>query len=57
MAHTMPTRCSSRLNSMSRTELVEGLYMDDTDFKYGYLSDSDHLRKSLPNDEDNFANG
>ncbi|TWW62419.1 Neuron navigator 1 [Takifugu flavidus] len=59
-AHTMPTRCSSRLNSTSHTELMEGLDMDDTDFKSGYLSDSDLLGKSLPDDgddEDNLANG
>uniref|UniRef100_H2S058 Neuron navigator 1 n=1 Tax=Takifugu rubripes TaxID=31033 RepID=H2S058_TAKRU len=50
-AHTMPTRCSSRLNSTSHTELMEGLDMDDTDFKSGYLSDSDLLGKSLPDDD------
>lgn len=56
-AHTMPTRCSSRLNSMSRNELMEELDVDDTDLKSGYLSDSDLLGKSLPDDEDNLANG
>lgn len=57
-AHTMPTRCPSRLSSMSQVELMEGLNADDTDFKSGYLSDSDLLGKSLPDDdEDNLANG
>lgn len=57
-AHTMPTRCSSRLSSASQVELMEGLNADDTDFKSGYLSDSDLLGKSLPDDdEDNLANG
>ncbi|XP_037623317.1 neuron navigator 1 isoform X5 [Sebastes umbrosus] len=55
-AHTMPARCSSRLNSTSRIELIEGL--DDGDLKSGYLSDSDLLGKSLPDDDDdNLANG
>ncbi|XP_029287839.1 LOW QUALITY PROTEIN: neuron navigator 1 [Cottoperca gobio] len=55
-AHTMPARCSSRLSSMSRIELLEGL--DDADLKSGYLSDSDLLGKSLPDDDDdNLANG
>lgn len=55
-AHTMPARCSSRLSSTSRIELIEGL--DDTDLKSGYLSDSDLLGKSLPDDDDdNLANG
>nr|XP_046239025.1 neuron navigator 1 isoform X14 [Scatophagus argus] len=57
-AHTMPTRCSSRLSSTSRIELIEGLDTDDTDLKSGYLSDSDLLGKSLPDDDDdNLANG
>ncbi|XP_065811214.1 neuron navigator 1 isoform X8 [Labrus bergylta] len=55
-ANTMPARCSSRLNSTSRIELIEGL--DDTELKSGYLSDSDLLGKSLPDDDDdNLANG
>ncbi|CAK6967198.1 neuron navigator 1 [Scomber scombrus] len=55
-AHTMPARCSSRLSSTSRIELIEGL--DDTDLKSGYLSDSDLLGKSMPDeDDDNLANG
>ncbi|XP_039654710.1 neuron navigator 1 isoform X1 [Perca fluviatilis] len=55
-AHTMPARCSSRLSSTSRIELIEGL--DDADLKSGYLSDSDLLGKSLPHDDDdNLANG
>ncbi|XP_074522046.1 neuron navigator 1 isoform X2 [Halichoeres trimaculatus] len=54
-AHTMPARCSSRLSSMSRIELIEGL---DSELKSGYLSDSDLLGKSLPDDDDdNLANG
>ncbi|XP_027134885.1 neuron navigator 1 isoform X3 [Larimichthys crocea] len=57
-AHTMPARCSSRLTSTSRIELIEGLDVDDTDLKSGYLSDSDLLGKSLPDDDDdNLANG
>lgn len=57
-AHTMPTRCSSRLSSTSRIELIEGLDVDDTDLKSGYLSDSDLLGKSLlDDDDDNLANG
>uniref|UniRef100_A0A667WK41 Neuron navigator 1 n=1 Tax=Myripristis murdjan TaxID=586833 RepID=A0A667WK41_9TELE len=57
-AQTMPTRCSSRLSSTSRIELIEGLDVDDTDLKSGYLSDSDLLGKSLPDDDDdNLANG
>ncbi|XP_044069368.1 neuron navigator 1 isoform X3 [Siniperca chuatsi] len=57
-AHTMPARCSSRLSSTSRIELIEGLDIDDTDLKSGYLSDSDLLGKSLPDDDDdNLANG
>nr|XP_033482092.1 neuron navigator 1 isoform X5 [Epinephelus lanceolatus] len=55
-AHTMPARCSSRLSSTSRIELIEGL--DDADLKSGYLSDSDLQGKSLPDDDDdNLANG
>ncbi|XP_034726523.1 neuron navigator 1 isoform X11 [Etheostoma cragini] len=56
-AQTMPARCSSRLSSTSRIELMEGL--DDADLKSGYLSDSDLLGKSLPHDDDddNLANG
>lgn len=55
---TMPARCSSRLSSTSRIELIEGLDVDDTDLKSGYLSDSDLLGKSLPDDDDdNLANG
>lgn len=54
----MPARCSSRLTSTSRIELIEGLDVDDTDLKSGYLSDSDLLGKSLPDDDDdNLANG
>ncbi|XP_047438356.1 neuron navigator 1 isoform X11 [Mugil cephalus] len=57
-AHTMPARCSSRLSSTSRIELMESLDVDDTDLKSGYLSDSDLLGKSLPDDDDdNLANG
>ncbi|XP_029007809.1 neuron navigator 1 isoform X4 [Betta splendens] len=57
-AHTMPARCSSRLSSTSRIELIEGLDVDDPDLKSGYLSDSDLLGKSLPDDDDeNLANG
>ncbi|CAN9511915.1 unnamed protein product [Ophioblennius macclurei] len=57
-AQTMPARCSSRLSSTSRIELIEGLDVDDTDLKSGYLSDSDLLGKSLPDDDDdNLANG
>ncbi|XP_075881069.1 neuron navigator 1 isoform X3 [Nelusetta ayraudi] len=53
-AHTMPTR--SHLSSTSRIELMEGLDADD--LKSGYLSDSDLLGKSLPDDDDdNLANG
>ncbi|XP_051269672.1 neuron navigator 1 isoform X8 [Dicentrarchus labrax] len=56
-AHTMPARCSSRLSSTSRIELIEGLDVDESDLKSGYLSDTD-LGKSLPDDdEDNLANG
>ncbi|KAM9409195.1 neuron navigator 1 [Pholidichthys leucotaenia] len=56
--HTMPARCSGRLSSTSRIELIEGLDVDDTDLKSGYLSDSDLLGKSLPDDDDdNLANG
>uniref|UniRef100_A0A3B3Z763 Neuron navigator 1 n=1 Tax=Periophthalmus magnuspinnatus TaxID=409849 RepID=A0A3B3Z763_9GOBI len=56
-AHTMPARCTGRLNSTSRIELIEGLDMDDPDLKSGYLSDSDLLGKSLPDDDDdNLAN-
>lgn len=55
-AHTMPSRCSSRISSTSRIELIEGLDADD--LKSGYLSDSDLLGKSLPDDDDdNLANG
>uniref|UniRef100_A0A3P8N5U7 Neuron navigator 1 n=1 Tax=Astatotilapia calliptera TaxID=8154 RepID=A0A3P8N5U7_ASTCA len=57
-AHTMPARCSSRLNSTSRIELIESLDVDDPDLKSGYLSDTDLLGKSLPDDDDdNLANG
>ncbi|XP_008407208.1 neuron navigator 1 isoform X4 [Poecilia reticulata] len=56
-AHTMPARCSSRLSSTSRIELIEGLD-DDPDLKSGYLSDTDLQGKSLPDDDDdNLANG
>ncbi|CAJ1050241.1 neuron navigator 1 isoform X5 [Xyrichtys novacula] len=55
-AHTMPARCASRLSSTSRIELIEGL--DDPELKSGYLSDSDLLGKSMPDDDDdNLANG
>ncbi|KAL0978787.1 hypothetical protein UPYG_G00175180 [Umbra pygmaea] len=57
-AHTMPARVSSRLSHSSRIELIEGLDMDDADLKSGYLSDSDLLGKSMPeDDDDNLANG
>uniref|UniRef100_A0A3Q3CPN8 Neuron navigator 1 n=1 Tax=Haplochromis burtoni TaxID=8153 RepID=A0A3Q3CPN8_HAPBU len=57
-AHTMPARCSSRLSSTSRIELIESLDVDDPDLKSGYLSDTDLLGKSLPDDDDdNLANG
>ncbi|XP_041836631.1 neuron navigator 1 isoform X2 [Melanotaenia boesemani] len=57
-AHTMPARCSSRLSSTSRIELIEGLDVDDPDLKSGYLSDTDLQGKSLPDDDDdNLANG
>ncbi|XP_026162623.1 neuron navigator 1 isoform X3 [Mastacembelus armatus] len=57
-AHTMPARCSSRLSSTSRIELIETLDTDDADLKSGYLSDSDLLGKSLPDDDDdNLPNG
>ncbi|MBN3293043.1 NAV1 protein, partial [Polypterus senegalus] len=51
-AHTMPMRSSSRLSHISRIELIESLDSDDTDLKSGYMSDSDLLGKSLPDDED-----
>uniref|UniRef100_A0A8C6LY94 Neuron navigator 1 n=1 Tax=Nothobranchius furzeri TaxID=105023 RepID=A0A8C6LY94_NOTFU len=51
----MPARCSSRLSSTSRIELIEGL--DDADLKSGYLSDTDLQGKSLQDDDDNLANG
>nr|XP_054587544.1 neuron navigator 1 [Nothobranchius furzeri] len=54
-AQTMPARCSSRLSSTSRIELIEGL--DDADLKSGYLSDTDLQGKNLQDDEDNLANG
>ncbi|XP_068598079.1 neuron navigator 1 [Brachionichthys hirsutus] len=55
-AHTMPPRCSSRLSGSSHIELVGGL--GGTELKSGYLSDSDLLGKSLPDDgDDNIANG
>ncbi|KAM8915475.1 neuron navigator 1 isoform 3-T5 [Spinachia spinachia] len=54
-AQTMPARCSGRLDSTSRIELIEGL--DDGDLKSGYLSDSDLHGKSLQDDDDNLANG
>uniref|UniRef100_A0A1A8I3V0 Neuron navigator 1 n=1 Tax=Nothobranchius kuhntae TaxID=321403 RepID=A0A1A8I3V0_NOTKU len=54
-AQTMPARCSSRLSSTSRIELIEGL--DDADLKSGYLSDTDLQGKSLQDDDDNLANG
>ncbi|XP_054641486.1 neuron navigator 1 isoform X6 [Dunckerocampus dactyliophorus] len=54
-AQTMPARCSSHLSSTSRIELLDGL--EDADLKSGYLSDSDLLGKSLPDDEDNLTNG
>ncbi|XP_071190886.1 neuron navigator 1-like isoform X4 [Salvelinus alpinus] len=57
-AHTMPARVSSRLSHSSRIELIEGLDVDDADLKSGYLSDSDLLGKSMPeDDDDNLANG
>ncbi|XP_006782903.1 neuron navigator 1 isoform X1 [Neolamprologus brichardi] len=57
-AHTMPARCSSRLSSTSRIELIESLDVDEPDLKSGYLSDTDLLGKSLPDDDDdNLANG
>nr|XP_057911556.1 neuron navigator 1 isoform X6 [Doryrhamphus excisus] len=54
-AQTMPARCSSHLSGTSRIELLDGL--EDGDLKSGYLSDSDLLGKSLPDDEDNLTNG
>ncbi|XP_041743525.1 neuron navigator 1-like isoform X3 [Coregonus clupeaformis] len=57
-AHTMPARVSSRLSHSSRMALIEGLDVDDADLKSGYLSDSDLLGKSMPeDDDDNLANG
>lgn len=54
----MPARCSSRLSSTSRIELIEGLDVEDADLKSGYLSDTDLQGKSLPDDDDeNLANG
>ncbi|XP_061543084.1 neuron navigator 1 isoform X4 [Phycodurus eques] len=52
VAQTMPARCSGRLSGTSRVDLL-----DDGDLKSGYLSDSDLLGKSLPDDEDNLTNG
>ncbi|KAM9759004.1 neuron navigator 1 isoform 1-T1 [Menidia menidia] len=59
VAHTMPARCSGRLSSTSRIQLIEGLDADDADLKSGYLSDTDLQGKSLPDDDDddNLANG
>uniref|UniRef100_A0A8C7NPL3 Neuron navigator 1 n=1 Tax=Oncorhynchus mykiss TaxID=8022 RepID=A0A8C7NPL3_ONCMY len=57
-AHTMPARVSSRFSHSSRMELIEGLDVDDADLKSGYLSDTDLLGKSMPeDDDDNLANG
>lgn len=56
-AHTMPARCSSRLSSTSRIELIESLDVDDPDLKSGYLSDTDLQGRSLPDDDDNLDNG
>ncbi|XP_034021451.1 neuron navigator 1 isoform X2 [Thalassophryne amazonica] len=57
-AYTMPARCSSFLSGTSRIDLIENLDVDDTNLKSGYLSDSDLLGKSLPDDDDdNLANG
>ncbi|XP_061582831.1 neuron navigator 1 isoform X2 [Cololabis saira] len=56
-AHTMPARCSSRLSSTARIELIESLDVDDTDLKSGYLSDTELQGKSLPDDDDNLDNG
>ncbi|XP_061893509.1 neuron navigator 1-like [Entelurus aequoreus] len=52
---TMPARCSGRLSSTSRIELLDGL--EDGELKSRYLSDSDLLGKCLRDDEDNIANG
>ncbi|XP_061741313.1 neuron navigator 1 isoform X2 [Nerophis ophidion] len=52
---TMPARCSGRLSSTSRIELLDGL--EEGELKSRYLSDSDLLGKCLPDDEDNLANG
>ncbi|XP_077429261.1 neuron navigator 1 isoform X1 [Vanacampus margaritifer] len=52
VAQTMPARCSGRLSGTSRMDLL-----DDGDLKSGYLSDSDLLGKSLPDDDDNLTNG
>ncbi|XP_013989289.2 neuron navigator 1 isoform X3 [Salmo salar] len=58
MAHTMPARVSNRFSHSSRMELIEGLDVDDADLKSGYLSDTDLLGKSMPDDDDdNLANG
>ncbi|XP_024126965.1 neuron navigator 1 isoform X5 [Oryzias melastigma] len=56
-AHTMPARCSSRLSSSSRIELIENLDVDD--LKSGYMSDTDLQAKTLPDDDDdvNLDNG
>uniref|UniRef100_A0A4W5RBJ7 Neuron navigator 1b n=1 Tax=Hucho hucho TaxID=62062 RepID=A0A4W5RBJ7_9TELE len=57
-AHTMPARVSSRFSHSSRMQLIEGLDVDDADLKSGYLSDTDLLGKSMPeDDDDNLANG
>ncbi|XP_057701403.1 neuron navigator 1 isoform X4 [Corythoichthys intestinalis] len=52
VAQTMPARCSGSLSGTSRMDLL-----DDGDLKSGYLSDSDLLGKSLPDDDDNLTNG
>uniref|UniRef100_A0A8C7YHL4 Neuron navigator 1 n=1 Tax=Oryzias sinensis TaxID=183150 RepID=A0A8C7YHL4_9TELE len=55
-AHTMPARCSSRLSSSSRIELIENLDVDD--LKSGYMSDTDLQAKTLDDDDDvNLDNG
>ncbi|KAJ8370390.1 hypothetical protein SKAU_G00104180 [Synaphobranchus kaupii] len=59
-SHTMPARVPGRLGQVSRVELIEGLDADDPELKSGYLSDSDLLSKSLPDDDeddDDLANG
>ncbi|XP_061112794.1 neuron navigator 1-like isoform X4 [Conger conger] len=59
-SHTMPARVPARPGGVARLALIQGL---DPELhpKSGYLSDSDQLSKSLPDDEDDedddLANG